>query len=342
MSEMRHILITGGAGYLGSVLTAELLRRGYFVTVVDKLLHGGEHMLPFTYEKNFSFAKLDVGHAGVVRAAIESAMRQGAPPLDSVVHMAAIVGFPACKTVGEEESWRNNVHSVQYVFETAEDLGAKRFIFSSTYSVYGIAEDGNPVTESSALHPQSLYGETKIAAEEFLRDQTQGARCSPLIYRFATVFGPSPRMRFDLIINQFVLEAFSKRELVIFQKNYSRSFVHIMDIVDGILIGLSAPEDAYRGEIFNLGSESGNYTKERIVQLVCQKLPDTEVRYEDISFSGDMRDVQVSFVKIRKILNFEAKRSVEDGIDEVIKILRSGVIQDPFSDRYRNARLEIQ
>jgi len=339
---MRHILITGGAGYLGSALTGALLRRGYFVTVADKLLHGGEHLLPYIYEDNFLFSKIDVSDPGVVKELINLSTKQGAPPLDAVVHLAAIVGFPACKNVGEEEVWRSNVDSVRYVFESAEDLGAERFIFSSTYSVYGLAVDGVPVTEESELHPQSLYGETKIAAETYLQDRSKDAQCSPLIFRFATVFGPSPRMRFDLIINQFVLEAFSTGELLIFQKNFSRSFVHIFDVIDGILVGLEAPVDNLRGEIFNLGSEKGNYTKEEIVQLIRQVLPETRVRYDDLSFSGDMRDVQVSFTKIREKLNYQTKRSVEDEIMDVLRILRSGVIQEPFSDRYRNARLEIQ
>lgn len=327
---------------MGSVLTKELLRRGNFVTVVDKLLHGGEHMLPNIFEDNFSFIRLDVGKPGVLQEAIDLATEQGAPPLDSVVHLAAIVGFPACKNVGKEAAWRNNVDSVQYVFESAEDLGAKRFIFSSTYSVYGLAVDGEPVTEDSELHPQSLYGETKIAAEGYLQDRSKDSNCSPLIFRFATAFGPSPRMRFDLIINQFVLEAYDKGELIIFQKNYSRSFVHVFDIIKGIQIGLDLPVDVYRGEIFNLGSESGNFTKEEIVQLICRNLPETKVRYEDLSFSGDMRDVQVSFAKIQEKIKFTTTRCVEEGIRDVLKILRSGVIQDPFSDRYRNARLEIQ
>jgi nucleoside-diphosphate-sugar epimerase len=342
MGEIRHILITGGAGYLGSVLCGTLLRQGHFVTVVDKLMHGGEHLLPYTYGNHFTFCLRDLTDPDVVHEAIDLAMSEGAPPLDSVIHLAAIVGFPACKNVGKDIAWRTNVDAVRYVFESAEELGAERFIFSSTYSVYGLAPDGKPVTEKSKLHPQSLYGETKIAAESYLQDRSKDAFCAPLIFRFATIFGPSPRMRFDLILNQFVLEAFSKGELVIFEKNYSRSFVHISDVIEGVLTGLEAPVESLRGQIFNLGSEDGNYTKEEIVQLICQKLPETKVRYEDLSFSGDMRDIQVSFAKIRKELKFQTKRSVEDGIVDVLKILRSGVIRDPFSDRYRNARLEIQ
>ena len=149
-------------------------------------------------------------------------------------------------------------------------------------------------------------------------------------------------MRFDLIINQFVLEAFAKQELLIYQQSYSRSFVHILDVIDGFIIGLEAQEQRIRGEVFNLGNESGNYTKEEIVQLICEALPNTKVRYDDLSFSGDMRDVKVSFDKIRDRLNYHTNREVNDGIEDVLKILRSGLLSDPFSDRFRNARLEIQ
>jgi len=340
--KSRHILITGGAGYLGSALTASLLQHGDFVTVVDKLLHGGEQLLPFFSNRNFNFTRSDVTQSGSVRQAVENAHKAGAPELDAVIHLAAIVGFPACKAVGTDEAWRQNVESVQVAFEESDSLGAKRFFFSSTYSVYGIAVDGSPVSEESELHPQSLYGETKIAAEKYLQERSVDSDCIPLIFRLSTLYGPSPRMRFDLIINQFVLEAYAKGELLIFQQNYSRSFVHIKDVIDGIRMGLDAPEEKIRGEIFNLGSENGNHTKDEIVQLICDVLPETKVRYDDISFSGDMRDVKVSFVKIRDTLDFRTKRQARDGIEDVLKILRSGIIEDPFSDRFRNARLEIQ
>jgi nucleoside-diphosphate-sugar epimerase len=342
MVRKRHILITGGAGYLGSALTAVLLQQGDFVTVVDMLLHGGEHLLPFFSNGNFHFMRADVTQPESLFQAVDNAQKSGAPDLDTVIHLAAVVGFPACDVVGREEAWRQNVESVQVVFEQAELLKAKRFVFSSTYSVYGIAMNGLPVDEDSQPHPQSLYGETKIAAEQYLQGRAADSDCAPLIFRLSTLYGPSPRMRFDLIINQFLLEAFAIGELLIYQRNYSRSFVHIMDAIDGLLMGLEAPKGKIRGEIFNLGGEDGNYTKDEIVQLICDALPDTKVRYEDISFSGDMRDVKVSFTKIQREFNYQTKRKVIDGIEDILRILRSGVIKDPFSDRFRNAHLGIQ
>jgi nucleoside-diphosphate-sugar epimerase len=243
--------------------------------------------------------------------------------------------------VGPTVAKRYNVEATQHVFEQAEELGVKRFIFSSTYSNYGQSPEGVLVTEESPLHPQSLYAETKIAAEEFLLKQKQSS-CAPLIFRFATIFGVSPRTRFDLIVNQFVLEAFTKRELLIYQRGYSRSFVHVRDIVGGILLGLKAPEDAVRGEIFNLGEESGNYRKDQIVEIILKRLPEITVRYKDLTFGGDMRDISVSFEKVRRVLGFKTQFTVDDGVREVLHALQDGLIKDPQDPRFRNAQFIVQ
>jgi nucleoside-diphosphate-sugar epimerase len=258
------------------------------------------------------------------------------------VHLAAIVGFPACQAVGREVVWRTNVNATKRVFEEADELGVERLLFSSTYSVYGVADDGELVSEESLLSPQSLYAETKIAAEEFLSDASQTARCAPMIYRFATLYGASPRMRFDLIINQFVMEAFTRGELVIYQRGYSRSFVHIRDVIEGIIVGLEAAEGLVRGQVYNLGDEDGNFTKDEIVALIKQKLPETRIQHKDLTFGGDMRDVGVSYSKIQQHLGFQTRWTVEDGIQEIIHILQTGLIQNPSSERYRNAEFIVQ
>ena len=333
---MKHILITGGAGYIGSLLTSELLRLGHRVTVLDSLLFGGEAIVPFLHHPNFHFVKTDVTEPRAVKEALKGDWRKP----DAVIHLAAIVGFPACQAVGKQVAWRYNVDSVKTVFGQAADLGAERFVFASTYSNYGLSPDGKPVTEESPLNPQSLYAETKIAAEEFLLSQ-KDASCAPLLFRFATLYGLSPRTRFDLIVNQFVLEAFTKRVLIIYQRGYSRSFVHVRDTVNGILLGLSAPEANIRGQIFNLGTEKGNYTKDEIVDLIRKWMPETEVEYKDLTFGGDMRDITVSFAKIRRLLGFESTLNVEDGIRELKFALKTGLIQNPWHDRYRNAQFIV-
>lgn len=342
-----HILVTGGAGYIGSLLTGVLLQRGYHVTVVDDLLFGGESILAYFSHPNFRFIKGDVSDPAALSTLysnLESSNLQSAicNPIAAVVHLAAIVGFPACQAVGKPVAWRYNVESVQRAFAFAERVGAERFIFSSTYSNYGLAKDGQPVTEESPLYPQSLYAETKIAAEEWLLAQAKTSRVSPLIFRFATLFGVSPRTRFDLIVNQFVLEAMTKRELIIYQRGYSRSFVHVRDVVEGICLGLAAPADQIRGQVYNLGSDAGNCTKDDIVTLVKKHVEGLKVTHKDLSFGGDMRDITVSFAKIREQLDFVPKLSVEDGIVEVRDALQFGLIKDATDSRYRNAQFIVQ
>lgn len=333
----KHVLVTGGAGYIGSLLAGELLRQGYRVTVLDKLLFGGDSLVAYLPNPNFGFVKSDVWEPRALREAVKGEQN----PPDAVVHLAAIVGFPACQAVGRQVAWRYNVEGTQRAFEQAAELGVKRFIFSSTYSNYGQSDGGAPVTEETPLNPQSLYAETKIAAEEFLLEN-KSAHCAPLIFRFATLYGISPRTRFDLIVNQFVLEAYTRRELLIYQRGYSRSFVHVRDVVAGILLGLAAPEEKIRGQVYNLGTEQGNYSKDEIVNFILKRLPETKVRYKDLTFGGDMRDITASFKKIRAGLGFESQHTVDDGVREVLHALQDGLIQDPDNERFRNAQFIVQ
>jgi nucleoside-diphosphate-sugar epimerase len=337
MDDERHIMITGGAGYIGSLLTSELLRANYRVTVLDSLLFGGESLVPFLHHPNFHFVKADVTEPRAIRDNV----RGDWPIPRGVVHLAAIVGFPACQAVGKQVAWRYNVEATKMVFGQAADLGIGRIVFASTYSNYGLSEDGKPVTEESPLNPQSLYAETKIAAEEYLLSH-KDAHTAPLSFRFATLYGISPRTRFDLIVNQFVLEAFTRRELIIYQRGYSRSFVHVRDTARGIMLGLEALEKKVRGQVFNLGTPEGNYTKDEIVALVLKRMPETVVEYKDLTFGGDMRDITVSFEKIRRELGFETTMTVDDGVREVLHALKSGLIRNPLDERYRNAQFIVQ
>ena len=337
MNQKSHILVTGGAGYIGSLLAGALLRAGCQVTVIDSLLFGGESLLAFLAHPNFHFAKADVYEARTLR----DSLRRDWPRPDALVHLAAIVGFPACQAIGRQAAWHYNVDATRSVCEQAEALGVERLVFTSTYSAYGLSNSGEAVNEDSILTPQSLYAETKIAAEEFLLAQ-KDANCLPLIFRLATLYGISPRTRFDLIVNQFVLEAYTKRELLIYQRGYSRSFVHVRDVVDGILIGLRAPREKVAHQIYNLGTDDGNYTKDEIVALVIKRLPETFVQYKDLTFGGDMRDIRVSFEKVCRELDFQARLTVDDGVREVLYALQAGLIRNPQDERYRNATFIVQ
>jgi len=332
MSDTKHVVVTGGAGYIGSLLTAQLLQQGHEVTVIDNLLFGGESLLTFLSDPRFHFAKADITEPRSLR---DSLPRKWPRP-DAIIHLAGIVGFPACQAVGKQAAWKFNVDATKNVSAQAESLGVERFVFASTYSNYGLSPDGLPVTEESPLNPQSLYAETKIAAEEYLLPR--GA----LIFRLATLYGISPRTRFDLIVNLFVLDAYTKRELLIYQRGYSRSFVHVLDVVRGIMLALDAPREKVAGQIYNLGTDDGNYTKDQIVSFIIKRLPETFVQYKDLTFGGDMRDITVSFGKIRRELGFLATLAVDDGVREVLNALRVGLIREPQHERYRNAQFVVQ
>lgn len=337
MADKQHILVTGGAGYIGSLVTSILLRERYRVTVIDNLLYGGESLLSFLQHPDFHFSKGDVIESGAIR----SSLRKDWQKPDAIIHLAGIVGFPACQAVGRQASWRYNVDSVKRVYDQAETMGSSRIIFPSTYSAYGISSTEKPLTEDSPLNPQSLYAETKVAAEEYLLAQQESGP-APLILRLATLYGISPRTRFDLLINQFILDAYMDRHLIIYQRGYSRSFIHVQDVANGILIGLKASAKKIRGKVFNLGTNKGNFTKDQIVGFILKRLPETVVDYKDLSFGGDVCDIKVSFGKINRELGFDAHLTVEDGIREIVNALRSGIFRNPRSEQFTNARFIIQ
>lgn len=345
-----HTLVTGAAGYIGSRLVGELLRQNHLVTAVDELLFGGESLLAYLGREDFHFTRLDANEP----RAILSALRRDWPAPNAVIHLAGLDGFPACQAVGREVAWHYNVEMTQRVFEQAAYLagqqgGTCRFVYPSSYSIYG--RGASALTEESPLSPQSLFAETKVAAEQYLQAQ-RDPHVKPIIFRLAHLYGLSPRMRFDLFINQFVLDAYLRRELLIYQRSYSRSFLHIQDAVRGLLLGLQAPilqsEPPLRADeepgcqVYNLGSEAGNYTKEQIAAYTLKWLPETTVRYKDLSFGGDRADLRVSFEKVRTGLGFEASLSVEDGLREVLTALRHNVFRDPTNGRYRNAQFIVQ
>lgn len=329
-----RFLITGGAGYIGSMLASRLLADGHEVTVVDKLLFGGDAILPLLTHPGFSFNQRDV-------AAVD--LDDLLDEVRIVYHLAALVGFPACRDVGRDVARRYNVDATKRVFEAAERRGVERFVLASTYSNYGISVDDRPVTERSETHPQSIYAETKIESELFLLSRAAaGSHCAPVIPRFTTLFGVSPRTRFDLIINQFVLEALTQRRLIIYEGEFRRSFVHVRDIVRALCLFAEVPVSDIRGEIFNIGHEDGNLTKTGIVELVTSAIPGVSVERRTLTFGGDMRDVAVSCAKVADRLGFRASLSVPSGIDEVRDAITSGLIKEPLSPRYRNHSFSVQ
>ena len=324
----RRIVITGGAGYIGSMLVSTLLDQRNEVTVIDDLWFGGESLLPFLRFQRFSLVKDDICTSRVLDQVMQGA--------EGVVHLAALVGFPACDRAGRETTWRVNVEGTRRVYESAVRAGVRRLVYASSYSNYGRAEGDMMVTEESPLFPQSLYAESKIAAERFLLGQTSHNVVGSTCLRLATAFGVSPRTRFDLMVNQFVLDAFAKRRLTLYQQDFKRSFVHVRDVARAVSFVLDAPDDQVLGQVFNIGSERLNTTKSCLVKILQEHWPDVQVELRDVNFGGDMRSLHVSFEKARRVLDFEAQLSLEEGINELCWALENKVIQEPQSDRYRN------
>lgn len=329
---MKKVVITGGAGYIGSLLTGQLLREGCQVVVIDKLLFGGDHMLGYfeTHGAEFGLATDDVMDIGAKK------LKTICTDAEAIVHLAGLVGFPACQQADEATVRRYNEDTAKRMFDVANDCGVPRFIFSSTYSNYGKSVDGKPVTEDSPLDPQSLYAETKIATEEML--QSANASSDFLIFRFATLFGLSLRTRLDLIINQFVLEAIKKGKLVIYQKDFRRSFVHVKDVVRCVADSILRWNIDKYNSIWNVGSNNLNLSKEQVIALIEKHIP-LEVEYKDLSFGGDMRDITVSFDKIEEL--FMPQYTVTAGIEQIKLAIESGILGDPFNDKYRNAKFIV-
>lgn len=321
-----NVLVTGGAGYVGSTLVPMLLNRGNRVRVLDALMHGGDPLLGSWAHPCFEFVKGDVRDANVVRQALEG--------MDAVVHLAAIVGDPACaREPGKAKAI--NLEASLALIEAAKKAGVSRFVFASTCSNYGKMKDHDGyVDETSELAPVSLYAETKVAVEKALLEgaNDDGFIGTPL--RFATVFGVSPRMRFDLTVNEFTMEMLTKGKLVVFGEQFWRPYVHVVDAGRAIIAVLEAPAETVRGEVFNVGSTDQNYQKQQLVELIQPLAPEAKVEY--VHKAEDPRDYRVSFARINEKLGYATTRGVPDGIAEVARLVRSGVIKDFAEPRFRN------
>jgi nucleoside-diphosphate-sugar epimerase len=322
----RTALVTGGAGYVGSLLVDELLRRGWSVRVLDALSVGdGRSLLHVWSRPGFEFVRGDVTDPEARAAALAG--------VDDVVHLAAVVGDPACSR-DPDRAREVNLDATVALVTDAEAAGASRFVFASTCSNYGKLADGNSfATEEWDLSPVSLYAETKVAAElEVLARSTPGFATTCL--RFATVYGVSPRMRFDLTVNEFARDALVNRELVIYGEQFWRPYVHVADGARAVSTVLAAPVEQVQGEVFNVGNSNENFRKQDLVELLLERIPETVV--ERVQQLDDPRDYRVGFGKIESRLGFATTRTVPDGIDELLALLGSGSIPDPFADVYRN------
>lgn len=318
------VLVTGGAGYVGSIVVDEVLRRGQRVRAVDALLHGGVSSLLQPWgNTDFEFVRGDVRDASVRADALQD--------VTAVVHLAAIVGDPACSRQ-PELAREVNLDATKALLDDAERAGVERFIFASTCSNYGRMDGNDYADEELELRPISLYAETKVAGETDVLGRN--GRLSPTCLRFATVYGTSPRMRFDLTVNEFTRDLALGEKLVVFGEQFWRPYIHVRDAGRAIATVLEAPTADVAGEVYNVGDTAENYRKLDIVELLRERFPDANVEF--VHRDDDPRDYRVSFDKFTRERGFKAEHSVAQGIDEVIALVRSGLLDDPFAPAYRN------
>lgn len=307
-----RVLVTGGAGFIGSVLVPELLKRQYKVRVVDNLMYGGGGLVPCFFDKNFEMIRGDVREASVMQSVLKD--------IDLIIHLAAIVGYPACK---------KSPHLAQTVnFEATVQLEKLRdpqipILFGSTGSNYG-AVIGQICTEETPLNPISLYGETKTKAENYLLSSG-----NVVCYRFATAFGASNRMRLDLLINDFVYQAARHRNITIYEKSFKRTFIHVRDMVKSFLFAIDNFAQM-KGNVYNVGSDDMNYSKEELAMFLKRKC-DYYLHFAEIGQDEDKRNYEVSYQKI-SAMGYKTTVSLEEGIDELIKVSQVLDLHNAYSN----------
>lgn len=300
---MRKVLITGGAGYLGSVLTEELLRLGYHVTVIDSLAYRQTSLVTFSHLKNFSFVKGDVTDSTLLRKLVESN--------DVIIPLAAIVGMKACE-INPEAAVKINYEQVKNICcWTSKD---QMVLIPNTNSQYGSSVD--IITEESDFRPLSLYAETKCDAEKSVLDSGNG-----IALRLATVFGTSYRMRIDLLVNDFVYKSVSDGYLVLFESHFVRNYIHVRDIAKTFIFMMENYHSC-NGNAFNVGLSEANLTKMQLANKIKEHLPDLVIVQNDFKKDFDQRNYMVSNAKLES-KGWRPEFSIDDGIEELIKAYRS-------------------
>jgi nucleoside-diphosphate-sugar epimerase len=304
------ILITGGAGYIGTLLAQKLLDQGHTVTIFDNFMYGAQSVVGLSMHPRLRLIKGDVRNKDAISRAVKEH--------STIMHLAAIVGYPAC-AADPIQATTTNVDGTQNVVDAMGK--GQRIIFASTGSTYGKVE--KVANEDMPIAPLTLYGKTKSDGERIVKD----AAVDSVILRFATVFGSSPRMRTDLIVNDFVYQALHSRQIVLFEGHFRRTFLHSTDAAESYLFTM-ANFKAMKNGIYNVGDESMNCTKREVAEQIREHV-EYYLHEADVGTDLDQRDYEVDYSKI-KSLGYRAKVTINDGIRELIKLLSILTLDHPM------------
>jgi nucleoside-diphosphate-sugar epimerase len=306
------LLVTGGAGYVGCVLVPHLLAHGHQVRVLDNLMYGGRGLLACFADRGFEFVKGSILD--------EQQVRQGLEGVEAVIHLAGIVGYPACQR-DPRLAHEVNLEGTQLL----ERLRRRDqpILFASTGSNYG-AVVGAVCTETTPLNPLSEYGVTKTTAERHLLEAG-----NVICYRFATAFGVSPRMRFDLLVNDFVYQAKVNKDLIVYERSFKRTFIHVRDMARAFAFALDDYREL-RDDVYNVGSEEMNYSKEEVAFLIRKKV-DYYLHFAEIGKDEDQRNYEVSYAKI-EAKGFKTQVDMESGIEELMQAVDLIVLKNEYGN----------
>ena len=302
---MEKILITGGAGYIGSMLTTKLIEKGYKVTVIDNLQFSKNSLDHLFIYKNFKFIFGDVRDKNLIKKNVKKQ--------NIIIPLAALVGAPLCEKY-KKEAKEINFESVQYMLKIINKR--QKIIFPTTNSGYGIGQKGKYCDENSPLNPISFYGKTKADAEKIVL-KFKNSIC----FRLATIFGYSYRMRTDLLVNNFVYKALKYKKLKLYEPHFRRNYIHILDVVRAFIFAIE-DFNKLKSNTYNLGLSSANLTKLMLAKKIKKQFKDLKISIIRNRKDPDQRDYFVSNQKIEK-KGFKPIVSLDEGIGELLRVLRN-------------------
>lgn len=328
---MKNILLIGGAGYVGSVITSEFLKKGYKVTVLDNFVYDNQFTTtPYFGDPNYKLFKGDLGDSKVLDECSKN--------INQVFLLGGLVGDPITKNYPVESAYINE-NQILKCIDYFDNKDIEKLVFISTCSNYGLIGETELADEKFDLNPLSLYAKAKVNAEKYLLSKKGKTKYSGVVLRFATAFGLSPRMRFDLTVSEFTRDLFFKEELIVFDEHTWRPYCHVRDFARLLEIVFNSDNNKVHFEVFNAGGDKNNFTKKMILDCITKNLDDCKIVFNQND--SDPRNYRVSFKKVKEELGFEPIFSVEQGVEELIKALNIGLYSDSIKNKNKYGNYKI-